>query len=301
MPEIAGHLRAVLTNAANPAGGWAYYAHKNSRIEPTAWALLALVESASNDREADATFLAPHLRFLASCQRADGLLVDLPGAPPNFTANGLTACVLAQLPSTRSGDLLQRLLNGLVTVKGVSVDAPDPRQNNKLQGWPWMPDTFSWAEPTAWCTLALKKLNAAAPRTAAARIDEANKLLVNRSCTTGGWNYGNASALGQDLRAYVPTTAIALMALQDHRTEPAVVRSLAYLEREGGSEPSAMALALTSLCLRIYDRPAADVAAIDEHLAADVERAERIGNLMALSMALYALSADQHGARAFRI
>src|SRR5439155_4953858 len=100
---------------------------------------------------------------------------------------------------------LQRLLDAIAAAKGMAVDIPDPRQDNKLQGWPWMPDTFSWLEPTAWCLLALKKA-----RAAPARIAEAEKLIANRTCEPGGWNFGNASAVGQDLRPYVPTTALGL-------------------------------------------------------------------------------------------
>lgn len=190
-----------------------------------------------------------------------------------------------------------RLLDALIAVKGVSVDAPDPRQDNTLQGWPWMPDTFSWIEPTAWCLLALKKAGARA-RGAQARIDEAEKLIVNRTCEPGGWNFGNASVVGQDLRPYVPTTAIALIALQDRRQAPAVSRSIAWLTDARLKEPSAPALALASVALRIYGVAADDV---DARLAEDVERAERVGNLQALAMALYALSAERHGGRALRV
>ena len=44
---------------------------------------------------------------------------------------------------------------------------------------------------------------------------EAEALLRNRQCTTGGWNYGNAEVLGKKLYAYTPTTALGLLALSD--------------------------------------------------------------------------------------
>jgi hypothetical protein len=191
-----------------------------------------------------------------------------------------------------------KVLDGLMTVKGVKVPVQDPRQNNQLQGWPWLPSTFSWVEPTAWSVLALKKAPPASrPSGAAARIAEAEALLDNRACESGGWNFGNASAFGQDLRAYVPTSAIALLALQNVKT-PAIERSLAYLDRARLTEPSAMALSLAAICLRVFNRSAADV---DDRLAAGVDRIERLGNLHGIAMALYALAAERHDVRAFRV
>jgi hypothetical protein len=231
-------------------------------------------------------------------QQADGVLVDDTPRLPNFTANGLAACVLGKLAHAE-GPVLARLIDGIVAIKGVSAEnAPDLRQDNRLQAWPWMPGTFSWLEPSAWCLLALKKMRAPTRTAAESRIQEADKLIANRSVTNGGWNFGNASALGQDLRPYVPTTALALLALQDRRSDPVVERGLAFLSGARLKEPSAMALALTVLCLHIYGVPADDVEA---RLADDADRALRIGNLQALAMMLYALTVAEHDARALRI
>src|SRR5204862_3739187 len=132
-------------------------------------------------------------------------------------------------------------------------------QDSRLQGWPWMPDTFSWVEPTCWCMLALKKTQAHARASAVARIVEAEKLLLNRSCSVGGWNAGNASAMGQDLRPYVPTTALGLTSMQDRRSDPVVARSIAYLDGARLAEPSALALALTTVCFHLYRLSTDDV------------------------------------------
>src|SRR5262249_54266845 len=154
-----------------------------------------------------------HARFLSTCQRADGLLSESQPVSINFTANGLATLVAAYLLTKST--FVERLAKGLVESKGVALSAQDPNSNqdNRPQGWPWIPDTFSWVEPTAWCLLALKKMRSPESNGAAeARIREAEKLLANRSCKTGGWNYGNATVFGQDLRAYVPTTAVGLLA-----------------------------------------------------------------------------------------
>jgi len=247
-------------------------------------------------------FAAPHLQWLARTQRADGLLVDAADAPVNFTSNGLAACTLAHLYALAPSALaisanLTRLVDALIAVKGISVNDPDPRQDNRLQGWPWMADTFSWLEPTALCVLALKKAGKE-KRGAAARIDEADKLIANRVCEAGGWNYGNASVVGQDLRPYVPTTAIALIATQDRRQSPTVERSVTWLRDARLKEQSATALSLAALALRVYGLPVEDV---DARLAEDVDRAMRLGNVQALAMMLYALTAQTHGVKALLV
>jgi len=291
-------LAALLLQQAVPGGGWGYYPGKAARIEPTAWALLALAAAPGLPRPF-AEIAAPHLRVLARTQRADGLLVDAPGMPPNFASNGLAACVLAGLASDQSS-VLGPLLNALTIVKGVAVASePGAAQNNMLQAWPWLPDTFSWVEPTAWCMLALKKApSPLRPHATVARLQEADAMLRNRQCAGGGWNYGNASVLGQDLRPYVPTSAMGILALQDQHGTPDLARALAYLEAAKLSEPSAMALSMAAVALHACDRPVVDVTArLEEGLAHARARA----NFHHLSAALYALGLDEHHGSALRV
>src|SRR5262245_42989411 len=273
---LQSRLEQALLGAANRAGGWPYYAGKASRIEATCWALLALAESSAAGAAEWARAAGPHLQWLATTQRRDGLLVDQADAPPNFTANGLAAFVLSLWagrpalagPSARPD--LPRLIAALVAAKGVAVDDASERQDNRLQGWPWIADTFSWLEPTAWCVLALEKGGAAAAG-AAPRVQEAEKLMLNRPCEPGGWNVGNAAVSGQDLRPYVPTTALALIALQNRREAAEVRRSVSWLRDARLKEPSAIALSLTAIALRLYGLASDDVEA---RLAADLDRAE---------------------------
>jgi len=301
LSPIADRLRRALIAAANRAGGWPYYAGKSPRVEPTCWALLALAGSGGRDAATWLAFADLHRRFLSASQRADGLLVDAADGSPNFTANGLAACVLPHVfaldAAATSGPSVSRLLAAIVSVKGVSVDTRDPTQDDRLQGWPWIADTFSWIEPTCWCVLALKKARAAAPG-ADARIQEADKLIANRSCEAGGWNYGNASRLGQDLRPYVPTTALGLLAMQDRREDAVVARALAWLDRARASEPSALALSLAAIALRVYGKPVDD---LDARLSAGIDRAERLGNVQSLALMLYALTAADHRVQALRL
>ena len=52
----------------------------------------------------------------------------------------------------------------------------------------------------------------------------------------------------------MPTSALALLAMQDRREEPAIVQSLEWIERHATTERSALALSLAALCLAVYGR-----------------------------------------------
>lgn len=294
---VRASLTDTLVRAAVPSGGWGYVAGKAPRIEPTAWVLAALSHAPDLAGSFEA-FAAPHLRFLEHTQQGDGLLADAPGMPPNLASNGLAAAVLASVAPT--APFMGRLLTAIATVKGLRVaNEPGGVQNNELQAWPWLPDTFSWVEPTAWCVLALKKSGASTrPSTTSARLAEAEAMLRDRQCRTGGWNYGNASVLGQDLRPYVPTTAVGIMALQDQASTPDVRKASDWLDAARLSEPSSMALALAALALRITGHGVDDVM---QHLADGVPRTAARGNLQHQAMALCALTLDVHNGRVFRV
>jgi hypothetical protein len=296
---VIDRLRRRLLSEASSAG-WPYYAGKASRIESTCWVLLALGSAWDSSSGSWAEFAPRHLAFLSGRQeKAGGLLVETERSLANASSNSLALIAMTRFAPLVPRDTLSRLHKGLVTAKGVSIDVADAKQDSRIQGWSWIAETFSWVEPTAWGLLALKKADAAfGSRSAAAREREAEKLLVNRVCTSGGWNYGNSSALGQDLRAYVPTTAVGLLSLQNRRTEPAVQRSLQFLIEERLSERTAMALAIAAICLRIYQLPVDDV---EEQLAIAVLQSEESANLQAIAMTMYALSADQHNLEALRV
>jgi len=182
-------------------------------------------------------------------------------------------------------------------VKGIAAEpSPFNRQDNSIQAWSWIDDTFSWVEPTAWCLLALKTCAQAwHGRVDAARVRDAERLLVDRSCRGGGWNYGNSNMLEKELVPYVPTTAVTLLALHDRGNQPVVTEGLAFLERHSTSEPSAMALGLASRALRGYGRDTSSVlAALRDQLPITAA----LGNHAGVATALYALT-DGHGVSRF--
>lgn len=297
--DLIETLHAHLRGNAN-AGGWPYQAGKSSRIEPTCWALFALAGvDAAGLSENTATDVSQHLAYLRSLQASTGFLVETDPSLVNIAANAMALIALRALGGSEYSDSAQRLETALVSLKGVRLAEPDAKQDNTLQGWPWVRDTFSWVEPTAWVLLALKLETRAVGAVAReARQTEAERLLLNRMCVGGGWNYGNASTLGQDLRAYVPTTAVALMALQNHRDGASVRQSLKTLIEQRVSERGSMSLALASLCLNLYGAP---VDSLDDALMIAAERSVSTGNVLAVAMALFALSFARHQGGVFRV
>jgi hypothetical protein len=290
-------LQKRLVEAARPDGGWSYYLGHASRLESSAWAIMAL--SATKAPQNDSRF-ASYSSFVGKVQRADGLLVDVIGPGPNFAWNGLTLLALQALQRSPDAAPYSRLLSALVAVKGIQLAQTDEsinRQDNSLQAWPWTEAAFSWVEPTAWCLLAVKKAAIPSPGVAA-RVREAEALLIDRVCRSGGWNYGNSSAFTHELEPYVPTTALALLALQNKAELPAVQKSLAWLTAHAITEHSAMALGLTAICLQVFKRPVADVLVA---LAAQGARTNFLDNAHLTALALYALTLPQHGAAEFRV
>jgi hypothetical protein len=274
MTDVAGELSALrtfLTAGRNADGGWGYSASKTSRLEPTCWALLALPD------------LDPGV--LTAWPSADGLLRERPGGDPNMAFHAIAMLTLAGRGAEHGGGNA-RLATALEDAKGIALkESRINRQNNKLQGWSWIAGTFSWIEPTAWALLALRKQESRGQRVAAGRLAEAESLIVDRCCKDGGWNYGNSNMLGKELRPYVPTTGVALLALQKKRI-PVVTKSLAYLERAAVSESSAAALSLAVLALRAHGL------AIDTPrtlLAAQASRIIELGQHLGAAMALHAL------------
>jgi hypothetical protein len=288
-------LRGSLVDQAAASGGWSYYPQQPSRIEPTCWALLALGPSPANAREAAA--VAGARRFLHGLQRADGLLVEPATPGPNYGWNGLSLLALNAREDLGRAD---PLANGLLAATGVQIlgrGAQAVRQDSTLQAWPWTEGTFSWIEPTAYCMLALKARRVGGPLVAQ-RLGEAEAVMFDRVCEPGGWNYGNSQVLTQDLRPYVPTTALALLALQDRRAHPVVERSLTWLESHARSESSTMALSLAAICLSVYGRP---IAAVLQQLQGLQTRTQALGNAHLLAMAAYALALPAHQAVAMRV
>lgn len=272
-------LRRFLLAGRNPDGGWGYSPGKASRLEPTCWALLAL-----QGLVPDATLCTT----IEHWPSRDGLLIEGPGGEPNFAFHALGLLVLQALNGEHATTNVA-LIHALQRGGGVRLDGPNVvnRQNNTLQGWSWIPDTFSWVEPTAWALLALKKCQ----RTVGAQIEdsrlaEAEALLLDRCCVLGGWNYGNSNMFGRELHPYVPTTAIALLALQSHTSRETLTRSLTFLSGQASTERSSYAMSIARVALTLFGL---DQTGLTDALDGQVSVTCDLGYQLGAAQALYAL------------
>ena len=283
-------FRDHLIASRNADGGWGYAPGKHSRLEPTCLALLALDGVIAAESAAG---------VLARWPTRGALYVDGDDLPVNYAFNGLALLTAVSLGPALA-DRARGVAAGLGAVKGVALEPFAPlRQDGGLQAWPWMDGTFSWIEPTGWCLLGIKKWRGAQRDSGLdARVVEAERLLLDRVCATGGWNYGNARVFDQALPAYVPTTALALLALQDRTEQPLVRRSLEFLERSAAREPSALSLSLSLVALHVFGRPVDEVRM---KLAGRFEVAAAIGQNCGIALGAYALESQRHGCATFRL
>ena len=282
---LAVRLRAALAESRNPDGGWGYYAGKASRLEPTCWATLALVRT-DQSAEVQQTTLA-FFRLLDRWHHESGLVAES-NVPPNLAFNGLAA-VVSDACASDSADrqTAAELCSAVARTHGVrQLPSIYQRQNNRLRGWPWQEGTASWTEPTSWCLLALKRARNRLTFAERGRIGEAEAVLVDRRCRPGGWNVGNSNVLGQELPPHVPTTAVALLALQDRSGLPAVRAGLAQLQTSWPHERSGFGLSLAAIALAALGQR---VDGIAPALVATEERSGFLGNQCVTAMATVAL------------
>ena len=239
----------ILRRSQNPDGGWSYYNGKQSWLEPTFYAALALQGDPAADRA---------WSLIKSWQQPDGSWPPTAGAA--ISGWGTALCLtLAHARGEMDGTYLKGLAYLLKTAgteselwrRGLArFGLIDPGRNLSLKGWPWNQGTSSWVEPTAHSLVALKKTFALLPAPELTeRIRSGEALLLDVRCKDGGWNYGSAWALGEDQRSYPETTALALLGLQGR----AEAGSSVDLAKSWLPEtPSSLARAWITIALRLH-------------------------------------------------
>lgn len=261
--------RRFLLDHQQSDGGWSYGSGTYCYPEPTCYALLALspgdAVAASGDPSPGP--LERGLGWLTGRQNVEGALTLRGDDTPDWgTALGLFTRIRLGEPEETWRNTARWLLDW----KAITAErSPDLVLDPRIPGWPWFPDSFSWVIPTAHAVLALKLAGYGSH----ARVLDGEKLLLDRVCQGGGWNYGNREVFGQILEPMADTTAWALFALQGavDATE-AVDLGLAYLDHQVPRRPSALSLALSLLCFDLYQRP------IDDLLSMLLERQRSDGS-----------------------
>ena len=178
----------------------------------------------------------------------------------------------------------RRALTAAIHERGLPLpNAPDPKRR---AAWGWTSDARSLVEPTSRVLIALKALT---PTDAATRA-EALRLLEERQCADGGWNYGNASVYDVDLRGYAQTTAFALIALQGE-PDRLVAPGLAFLRRQWRNEPGALTAAQTLVAFRLHGVD--ESASLLEALASTARSGPFLGKPLVAAWAALATGPDE--------
>ncbi len=262
------HL-AHLRKLQNADGGWGFNAATESRVEPTAWALLALQEFASS-LPADET-IHRGLLFVAGAQLEDGSWAAAAGQREGCWVTSLACWAL--LPHQGYATNLLRGLRWLNddrpvdsgflwrTVRKLTMRQKIDGQSSSFSGWSWTPHTASWVEPTCYALIVHRSNPAVA---SIADLDGRRKLaeamLFDRMCPGGGWNCGNPRVYGVAGQPQVGPTVWALIALRENSERPETRQGLDWLEKEQGTIQSPESLALAHIGLGLYGRSNAGLA-----------------------------------------
>jgi hypothetical protein len=235
-----------LTSFFLPDGGCPYYKGGDSSAEPTFLAALALFASGVRAERAK-----PLLSWAQTLQNMDGSVSVNPGN--RGQGLWLTAQAAIVFHHYKLKENLKRAQDFLLSLR--SVTGPnDPRlkQDNTLAGWPWVPGTFGWVEPTAWSLIALLLSGQAGHP----RAVEGRKLLLDRRIPSGGWNYGNPSLDDKELLPFWDTTGLALAALCGQADIDRLRPSLDLVEKRQDKIESLCGLAWAVISLQAYERDA---------------------------------------------
>lgn len=262
-------MARALIERQNQDGGWSFQSkprllqaglNGGSWMEPTCYALFALIASEANTSDAVRRGVA----WISSRQRSDGgwaprdgveestwvtaLALLLPKDTLREVDRARAAAWLAAETGRESG-FFQRLRLRLLDVPA------DPAQ--AYDGWPWFPGAAAWVTPTALSILALRRLERSTSGATAeirSRIQQGEAFLLARRCRDGGWNHGSTKALGYESDSYPETTGVALLAL--HKTSSPLEQAFELAERHLRTSRSLEAASWLTLALTAWRRPA---------------------------------------------
>jgi len=227
-----------------PDGGMPYQRGNSSAAEPTLLAALALFASGVPPDRAK-----PLLAWVQNIQNPDGSV----GVDPTHRDQGLwlTALVVIAFHHYGLKENLAQARAFLLSLRSVTFPK-DPRlkQDNTLTGWPWVPGTFGWVEPTAWSLIAL----GVSGLREHPRAEEGARFLLDRQISSGGWNYGNPALDDKELLPFWDTTGLALLALHAYADPKRIKNGLDLMEKEQEKIGSLSGLSWAVLGLSSYGR-----------------------------------------------
>jgi hypothetical protein len=249
-----------LRSAQNADGGWGFFPRKLSWVEPTCYSLLAMHGAPGCEVNAERGW-----KLLRSLQLPDGSWPPCAAvAEPHWTTSlAVTLHVLRAV----TDEPFRKGVASLLRTAGIengwqfriahflrpSVVELDP----SFEAWPWRPGNSSWIEPTAHALVALKHAATVFDdQRLHERVAQGERMILDRRCSDGGWNYGNRKVLGADLPSYPETTALALIGLASRKD---LAAPLALAARYAKDTRSPLAKAWLRVALRSHSVPPVDV------------------------------------------
>lgn len=255
--DVNAELTEALLSAVGDDGGVGWAVGEAAEPEPTALACLALDDGRCRE-------------WLVEHQSPSGGFDLVAGPVTNVAATALGALALSD------GDARERALDAAVTGRS---KIPDDGEDDPV-AWGWTEETYSWVEPTSRVLLALRLLRPGDT----IHIQEGAEMLAEREVPGGGWNYGNSSALGTDLKPYAQTTAVAVLALQG--LGALAERGARRLIELASEEGAGLTLAQAICALRLVDDDS--WTQLLDPLRASWKKTRFLGNLGSLAWAVIA-------------
>jgi hypothetical protein len=251
-------LVELLLARQNADGGFGFRRRQSSWLEPTMWAALALHGRPETDRA---------MAWAAALQLPGGAWLAHPEARRESWAASLVILLKCLRGEFDGG--WKKAVDWLVASEARRI--PDPSwldrllgredavvQDRRLRGWPWTPGAAGWIEPTVHAVRALEHSRARyGGQVVAERIEMGVRMIADRQCRDGGWNYGNKRVLGEDLESYPECTALGLIGLCGRRG-PEVERGLRCALEHWRRGPRGLAQALLRIAFRMHGVPFED-------------------------------------------
>jgi hypothetical protein len=244
-----------LRTTQNRDGGWGYFPGKQSWLEPTTYATLALHGTPGSDASFDRSW-----KLVRSWQTSEGSF-----RPSGQVQGGtwVTAHVVT-LASVRGvyDDSVRRSVDWMLSVVGAEhtmlmraasfMHLLKTKLDVSHEGWPWREGNAAWIEPTTHTLVALKKVSGKYQGGELQhRVRDGEALVLSRRCSDGGWNCGNPNVLNFDLPSYPETTGLALLGLQG-RSAAELDGPLDVARRFREETKSSLAKAWLTIALRCH-------------------------------------------------
>ncbi|MEN8122916.1 MAG: prenyltransferase/squalene oxidase repeat-containing protein [Bacteroidota bacterium] len=280
--KLVKDITAIIKKNSLPDNGFAIHKNGSYRPDATAWAVIALSNANINDVSINLA-----REKLKQTQMSDGRVTLKIDQPRTWWPTPLA--VMAWHKEKKFRDNQNRAVDFMLDFSGRhwkknnSITRHDPA----IKGWPWIENTHSWVEPTSMAVIALE----IAGKGNHPRVEEAKKMLLDRQLDFGGWNYGNTTVFGRQLRPMPESTGIALCALYKKVDKNAIKKSLEYLQNKIQELKTPFSLGWGLLGLGAWGIVPDDKSGLIDRC---LKQQEIFGtyNTLQLSLLLIALSAD---------